>query len=271
MLASVVLLPLSVGCSPEHEETVRSAWEPNGQTADSEHLDPSKVKDAPAPRISPLTHYAAGTMLERQNDLAGAVRQYEKALAAAPRMIQAYNHLGIVYQRLGQFDDAERILKQGIRLQPDSATLHNNLGFCYLQQQSYADAEDEFRAALALMPRFSRARMNLAIALAKSDRYDDAAIEFSRVVPGEVAFYNVAVICTDMHDYIQAEQALRRSLAVNPNYEPAKSRLDQVVKLAKASDEGTASEQAEHKRSQAQKIPPKPIPLAGPVPDADGE
>lgn len=239
-LACLVFLPLGVGCAPDRDQGVASAWEGTGDRRDSSGVNSSKVKDAPSPRISPLTHYAAGNMLERQNNLKGAIEQYEKALAASPRMIQAYNRLGIVYQKLAKFEDAERILRQGIRLHPDSAMLHNNLGFCLLQKEAYAAAESEFRAALALMPHFSRARMNLGITLARTGRFDDGAIEFSRVVTGDVAFYNVALVCLDRHSYVAAEQALRRSLRVNPAYEPAKAKLARVTKLADAS-RGAAS------------------------------
>jgi len=239
-LACLVFLPLGVGCASVRDRGVASAWEGMGDRRDSSGANSSRVKDAPAPYISPLTHYAAGNMLERQNNLKGAIEQYKNALAGAPRMIQAYNRLGIVYQKLGKLEDATRILRQGIRLHPDSAMLHNNLGFCFLQKAAYADAEGEFRAALALMPHFSRARMNLGLTLARSGRFDDGAIEFSRVVTGEAAFYNVALVCLDRHFYVAAEQALRRSLRVNPAYEPARAELARATKLAEAS-RGAAS------------------------------
>ena len=231
--ACSVLLPLGAGCAPARDQGMASKWGDASDRRDSPNVDPSRVTDAPAPHISPLTYYAAGNMLERQNDLKGAIEQYEHALATAPRMIQAYNRLGIVYQKLGRFGDAERLLRQGIRLHPDSAMLHNNLGFCFLQKESHTDAEGEFRAALKLAPHFSRARMNLGITLAQSERFDDAAVEFSRVVLGEAAFYNVAMVCMDRRAYAAAEKALRRSLRVNPAYTPAMAELAKVTKLMK--------------------------------------
>ena len=50
--------------------------------------------------------------------------------------------------------------------------------------------------------------MNLAVALAKMRRLGESAVEFSRVLPGEVAFFNVAVICMGMQDYALAAAAL---------------------------------------------------------------
>lgn len=274
-LACLVFLPLGAGCASDRDQGVASAWDGMGNRRDSSGVKPSNVKDAPAPHISPLTHYAAGKMLERQNDLMGAIEQYKNALAADPRMIQAYNRLGIIYQKLGKLEDVEQILRQGIRLHPDSAMLHNNLGFCFLQKAAYGDAEDELRAALALMPHFSRARMNLGLTLARSGRFDDGAIEFSRVVTGDVAFYNVALVCMDRHSYIAAEQALRRSLRVNPAYEPAKAELTRVTKLAEASRRAASARPTEDAEADGRTWERADsfgaIPLAAQDSDVDGD
>ena len=170
-------------------------------------------------------------MLERRNSLEEAIQQYEKAIEAKPSLIEAYNGLGMIHLRLKQFDKAEEVFKKGIDVRPESATIRNNLGFCYLKQKRYKKAEEEFRLALAISPKYKRAQMNLAVALARTLRLGASAIEFGKVVPKEVAFFNVAVICMDMKKYDRAEQALTRALAVNPNYAPARTQLARVNRL----------------------------------------
>lgn len=244
-----LLLPTlfcGLGCSEEGREHLASAW----QGTRHDRPNPQDIKDAPRPRIAARTHLAAGRMLERQNDLLGAAEQYRKALDADPELYRACNRLGTVYLRLRRFDEAEEVFWQGIHINPSSTTIHNNLGFCYLEQQRYREAEGAFRAALKLSPRFQRARMNLAITLARTERFEESAAEFSRVVPGEVAFYNVAVLCVDMKHYRRAEQALRQALAVNPDYLPAKQQITAVSRLAQASSrEEPAQGQAAHRPS----------------------
>jgi Flp pilus assembly protein TadD len=218
----------AAGCLESQERRVSDEIEPS-------QAQRAEAKAAPAPRISPDTHLAAGHMLEKQGDVRGAIEQYEKAIAASPRSIAAYNRLGILYQRMAKFEDAERIFTRGLESQPSSPVLLNNLGYNCLSQRNYKDAEEYFRQALRTSPGFKRARMNLAIALTQTKRIEAGLQQFKQVVPEDVAYGNVAVICSNAGDYIGAEAALRKSLALNPDCLEAKRLLDEVVQLAKSS------------------------------------
>ncbi len=239
------------GCTPDATSAWADAW--NKPATPQPPSPPANVKNAPAPRISPETHYASGTMLETRGDLIGAIDQYERAIAAAPMMGKGYNRLGIVYVKLSRFEEAENILSQGIRVEPMSAQLRNNLGYCYLMQEKYERAEPEFRAALDLNPSFKRARMNLGIVLARTLRLRESAVEFARAVPASVALYNVALVCIEMKEYEHAQRSLQESLRINPEYAPARAQLERIGVLARhmrsrrllpdAQDGGIAAEQ----------------------------
>ncbi len=180
------------------------------------------------PRISCQTHLAAGRMLERQNNLQAAAEQYTLALAADPALEDAYTRLGVIHLKREAYAEAEEILLRGLRTIPDSATIRNNLGYCYMHQGRNAEAEEAFRAVLALYPHYSRSRMNLALVLAKMRRLGDSAVEFSRVLPAEAAFFNVAVVCLEMRDHALAAAALEKSLTVNPDFAPAREELSKL-------------------------------------------
>jgi tetratricopeptide (TPR) repeat protein len=179
-----------------------------------------------------MTHFAAGQMLEHQSDLQGAIEQYEKAIAMNPRFTTAYNRLGIVYQKLARYEDAEHIFKEGILADAGAAILRNNLGYTYLLQNRLPEAEAQFRDALQIAPDFKRARMNLAISLARAGRTEDSLIEFSRVVPADVAHFDVGVIRLDLKDYAAAESAFREALSLNPSCPRAKVYLEHTLRLA---------------------------------------
>ncbi len=227
--ALLVVLGTGLGCAMDKDGGVSSKW-----TNDEDKGKTELPTDAPQPRIAPGTHMAAGKMLEQQGDLVRAIEQYQKALAADPTLTAAYNRLGVAHQRLGHLDEAEAFFTRGIEANPKSSMLQNNLGFFYLQQQRYAKAERAFRSALSIAPEFARARMNLGITLARTYRFGDSVTEFSRVVPKEAAFCNVAAICEDMSDYRQAEQALHKALDANPEYAPAQEHLGRIAGLARA-------------------------------------
>lgn len=242
----------AAGCLDRQTQPVSSV-RPDGKP----RAAASEINDAPAPHISAATHLASGKMLERQNDLFRAIDQYKKAIVADPRATQAYNRLGMVYQRLQRHEDAERIFQQGLRASPKSAVLHNNLGFCFLRRERFAKAEASFRSALDISPTFARARMNLAITLARSDQTEESAAQFAKVVTSPIAHFNVAVVRAEMQDYRGAEKALRKALELDPGFEPARRQLDRLLRLTRSS-EGTT---AQDKEANAPAL--LSVPLAG--------
>ncbi|RIK64175.1 MAG: hypothetical protein DCC65_14795 [Planctomycetota bacterium] len=191
-----------------------------------------QAEPAPPPSLSADTHLAAGRMLERQGDLASAIGQYERAITLDPRSPTAYSRLGIVYQKLGRFEDAEQIFKRGIQADPGSAMLRNNLGYGYLLQSRPADAESQFREALRIEPEFKRARMNLAIAIGSLGRYAEATEEFKTVVTPDIAHYNVAMLQMNRGEYSQARASLEAALDENPACPGAREQLQRAVALA---------------------------------------
>jgi len=220
----VMLVSAGLGCAGDIRDGFATRLD-RGARWDAE---PANVKDSPTPKISPQTHYASGLMLERQGDYVAAAAQFTKAADGDPKLLDAHNRLGMCYSRLGQFEGAAASFRDAVKLSPDAPALRNNLGFCLLSLQKYAEAEAACRKALELAPDFERARMNLAIALARQRRLGDAAVEFSRVLPPEAAYYNVGVICMEMSEMAPAEQAFREALAIKPDYEPARRRLDSL-------------------------------------------
>ncbi len=198
------------------------SWFQSAEEREAAKRDSAEVE---APRILSQTHLAAGKMLERQNNLLAAAEQYTLALAEDPALEDAYSRLGVIHMKLEAYEIAEAILLRGLRAIPDSATIRNNLGYCYMHQGRNAEAEEAFRGVLALYPHYSRSRMNLAVVLAKMRRLGESAIEFSRVLPADAAFFNVAVVCLEMRDHELAAAALEKALTVNPDYALAREEL----------------------------------------------
>ena len=108
-----------------------------------------RAETGPAPRILPITHFAAAELLEEGGHYVQALQQYRKAIALNHGYAEAYNRAGILWDRLGRYDEADRALAEAISLRPDYALYYNNLGFSYLLQHRYVEAESMFSEALA--------------------------------------------------------------------------------------------------------------------------
>lgn len=238
LFISLLLGLASAGCTLDKQDRISQTG-----LEEEKSLKADAAKPAPPPTIMADTHIAAGKMLEKQGDLTGAIAQYERAIAASPRAATAYNRLGIVYQKLGRFADAENIFRQGAGADSTSAALLNNLGYCYQAQRRLPEAEQAYRDALVRSQDFQRARMNLAVVLAQLGRLEESVIEFSQVVAADTAHYNVAMVCLQKRDYVSAEKSLREALAINPNCPGAEGQLRRVSQLATTvSQEESAAE-----------------------------
>ena len=228
----VSIAMIAHGCALDRTEEVASSAGVSEQKAQLAE----RAKPAPPPKINAETHLAAARMLEKQGDLQGAIGQYERAIVCNPRSAVSYSRLGICYQKLGRFSDADQILRTGIQAVPGSAMLCNNLGYSYLIQRRYADAEGQFRDALRIAPDFPRARMNLAISLGYVGNMKDSLIEFSRVVPADIAHYNVAILQMDQGNYVAACDSFKEALAINPDYPGAAEQFQRARAFVMSQD-----------------------------------
>ncbi|MFQ6048967.1 MAG: tetratricopeptide repeat protein, partial [Phycisphaerae bacterium] len=141
---------------------------------------------------------------------------------------------GIVLNRLGQHDQADKAFMAAIELQPAAAYLRNNLGFSYLLQGRWQDAEAELRNALQLRPDFARARMNLAVVLARQGRFAEALQQMSRAVSAARAYYNLALLYRAAGRYADARRALEQAVALEPGLKIARAQLERLKGLAAA-------------------------------------
>lgn len=222
----LAMLPSLLGCagpkSGDSATGLRAAEDDRIRTAD------------PAPRVKilPITHFASGQMLERQNNWAGAIEQYEKAIAANPRFGSAYNRLGAVHMAAGRLDRAAEAFRHGIAALDDAAYLRNNLGDLCRLRGRLDEAEELFRDALRIQPEFPRARNNLAIVLVQIGRSEEALGEFAHGLPPDRANCNVGIVLLTINRFQDARRFFNQALDLNPRSRGAREGLRRVTILA---------------------------------------
>jgi tetratricopeptide (TPR) repeat protein len=217
------------GCAQQENQSgksgQKSAWDKSEADA---RANAPLAKD---PTITADTYFTTGLLLEKQSDLAGAVRNYQKALEIKPDYLKATNRLGEIYMRLKQYDYAEAVYRHAINYQPKSTALLNNLAFTHIAQKQYADAEAELNRVLQLDPQFSRARVNLGLVKAKQGKYDEALKAFRQVCPEDEANYNLAMILHAEGKVELARKYYSLALGLNPAFEAARKGLQQLATM----------------------------------------
>jgi tetratricopeptide (TPR) repeat protein len=207
----------------------RSDFPNMGPSRPGQRNDLRNVEDEAPPKILPETHFAAGTLFERQGQLDRAVEQYRKAAVLNHNYVAAYHRLGIVLSATGQHEDALKALRRAAQLRPENAPIRNNLGFEYLLNEQMDAAERELRRAVELQPTFARAHINLGLVLAKSGRFDESLASFRQALPESDAYYNLGLMFRGQQRYTEAVGAFERTLSLDPAFSAAKAQLDELM------------------------------------------
>ena len=134
----------------------------------------------------------------RQGNTTLAIERLQRALAQDPNLVQAHTTIGLAYNQIGSFDDAEEHFKRAAQINPNDGNAANayaaflcergnrwteaqpyfrraaadtkygtpevaltNAGMCAREAGDLAAAEENFRAALMRNPRYADALLNM--------------------------------------------------------------------------------------------------------------
>lgn len=102
-----------------------------------------------------------------------ALRTFTTALGVWDVPVVRAN-LAVAYIQLGQFDQAERHLREALKQNPNQPDALTNLGSILLRQERYEEAIEVNQRAIDFSPEFAMAHNNLALALLALGREDEA-------------------------------------------------------------------------------------------------
>lgn len=137
-------------------------------------------------------HYLKGGDYEK------AVWEYQKAIGMNPKLVAAYNGIGVAYTMLEEYEAAVAAQQKALELQPDFAKAHAGLGLAYLRQNKTELALTHYRQAVALEPQFLEARQKIAIILLNAARYAEATDVYLTIVrlnPDDPEAYHNLGLC----------------------------------------------------------------------------
>jgi len=181
-------------------------------TATAQRDASPKAKEAAlqALRLDPNlaeAHAAVGKVLNfAEIDLAGSIREFERAIELKPNYATAHHWLGAgPLVDLGQFEDAIAHGKRAIELDPLSPIINADLGLTLYFARRYDDAGAQLRKALAIDSTFAYSLYNLGMVL-----------QLKGDLPGAIAQYEKAKQFSD-DPHISALSGAAKALAGDKN------------------------------------------------------
>jgi tetratricopeptide (TPR) repeat protein len=233
------------------DEGLARAWQSLGIVLSATADDQQQALDAFAKAAqlepnNPEPHMSAGQLLEKQNKLDAAAKEYEAAATRDPKSIEPLVALSGVYTKQQKYPQAEEILRKmlandpkngvvrtqlgrilaaegktdeaanelgaGTGKPPDDPHAALELGTLYVHAGKYAEAEQMFRSAAQKLPQDAEVHYALGSALMQEKKYPEAQQELWMAVKlkpnlGE-AYGNLAVVAAENKNYQLAIRAL---------------------------------------------------------------
>ncbi len=107
-------------------------------------------------------YHLTGLGLLSQGELAGAITNFERAVAIAPEHGYALNNLGLCYLRSNQNSQALDALERAAHVLPNVAYVQNNYGVALERMGEFDEAKVAYQHAMDLSPKYVKARLNAA-------------------------------------------------------------------------------------------------------------
>jgi tetratricopeptide (TPR) repeat protein len=179
--AAMPLSGLSIGAVGDHvvvREGSRRWQAESGQYLLAFEGDPERGKLSVIERRNE-DWYERALRLE-EKDPRAAVEAYRRAIAADPKLLDAYVNQGWLLHDAGRLAEAERVYRAGIEACGEDATLLYNLGVLLVDMQRKEDAAEVYEAALRARSGFADCHYNLALLYEELDRPRDAIRHMAR-------------------------------------------------------------------------------------------
>ena len=150
-----------------------------------------------------------------------AIEYLEKAIREEPRYFEAYNNLGVQYQKLGQPQKAIQAFRRAIEFRNVTARPHINLGSIYLELGQIERAMESFKSALQFDENSVVAHLALGQIYFQKHEYETAREHLeiaTRLNPGESRNAFLLLIELEMmnKEYHLARQILDAFLTYHP-------------------------------------------------------
>ena len=191
-----------------------------------------------------------------------AIKAYQQALGVDPKDPASYYGLSLVYEQLGQPQDAQEAYKRAVQLAPyyehaewyqaqsyltqwkyiEATPLHErlleqcpeniallfNLGICYKYAERFNEAIDLYQKAITLNPEYGTLYNNLGGCYAHTGRLDDAIANYKKALklgPSDRAAYNLGGLYMHQGKWSEATAYYTRAIRNNPTLMPAHLQL----------------------------------------------
>jgi tetratricopeptide (TPR) repeat protein len=161
-----------------------------------------------------------------------AAQHFLAAVRYSPDLASPRYNLAVLLQRQNRLAEAEKQYRAAIALSSDRNEIvqsHNNLGILYLGEQKFPEALTELSAAIAMDPTEQNSYIGRGTVEMQTANLDAAIADFtkaSQIAPSPLACYWLGRALEQKGDVQQAARAYAAALQLAPAMNEARARLE---------------------------------------------
>ncbi|MCK5633185.1 tetratricopeptide repeat protein, partial [bacterium] len=143
-----------------------------------------------------------GLIYEKKGEYESAINYYNKVLEIKPNKAEAYSNRGVVYKSMGKYDLALGDQNTSIFLNPDFALSYMNRGIVYKSMGKYDLALADYRKALAIDPKLAAVYANRGVVYKKQGKNELALVNYNKALELNPnipqVYYNRSIVYNDL-------------------------------------------------------------------------
>ena len=183
-----------------------------------------------------LKEYEKASKKLGTSDVEGAIAHLKKAVALQPQFVDAWNTLGTLAYKSGQFLLAEGYFREALRHQPDYYPSMVNLGGALLSQGKLEEALPVNKAAVQARPDDALAHCQLGLNFYYLQGFAEAEKSLKQATlldPGHFSYPQLplAEIYLWKQDFASAEHELKQFLILHPDVENVSAIKERIGRI----------------------------------------
>jgi len=183
-----------------------------------------------------------GDIYYERNDFTKAIEFYQSAVNLNPHQAILYNNLSLAYMEIEQYQGAVKFMGKAYELDPENINILYGLASVNRDNKNFSAAESLYRKLIATKPDYPNAHNDLGDIYKQRGRAQEALSEYSKEAgnssqkllsePNNVFLLNsLAYAYGGLGEYEKAEEAIRKTIAIKPDYRQAYLTLAHIQQL----------------------------------------
>ena len=174
-------------------------------------------------------HNNLGVIFEKLEDYNKAKSYYKKATEIDPNSANAHNNLGAILQELGEKQKAKECYEKAIEIDPNYANSYYNLGTIFQDLGEKQKAKSYYEKAIEIDPNHSQALNNLGVIFKELGEFEKALNYVEKAIkinPNYTnSYYNLGTIFQNLGEKQKAKECYEKVIEINPDYTDANNQL----------------------------------------------